>query len=97
MVSPAAINDEELPKTKANASTAVSIFFITYFFLYPVGHFGFTAVTFFDVFPFTHVIVVFLAAIGAKDALGDGEGVDASCVSFTRTVGDEKVNPDAVR
>ena len=31
----------------------------TYFFLYPDGHFGFTAVTFLLVLPLTQVIVVF--------------------------------------
>jgi hypothetical protein len=40
--------------------------------LYPVGHFGFTAVTFLLVFPLTHVIEVFFAAAGLADALGDG-------------------------
>jgi hypothetical protein len=38
--------------------------------LYPDGHLGFTAVTFFDVFPLTQVIVVFLSAIGAAIGVG---------------------------
>jgi hypothetical protein len=33
-----------------------------YFFLYPEGHFGFTAVTFLVVLPLTQVIVVFFGA-----------------------------------
>ena len=42
-----------------------------YFFLYPVGHFGFTAVTFFVNFPFTQVIVV-----------EGGDGATAGLVTF---------------
>jgi hypothetical protein len=34
-----------------------------YFFLYPLGHLGFTAVTFLVVFPLTQVMVVFFAAV----------------------------------
>ena len=55
-----------------------------HFFLYPVGHFGFTAVTFFAVFPFTQVIVVFFGGVGffevtpadLVDWEGAGVGVD---------------------
>jgi hypothetical protein len=37
---------------------------LTYaFFLYPLGHLGFTAVTFLVVFPLTQVMVVFFAAV----------------------------------
>jgi hypothetical protein len=40
----------------------------TYLFLYPAGHFGFTAVTFFVNFPLTQTMVVFLfAALEAVD------------------------------
>jgi len=61
------------------------------------------ALTFLIVLPFTQVIDVFLAATGAAVALDDGEGVGvgdavataASWVSFTRTVGEEKVKPYA--
>jgi len=35
-----------------------------YLFLNPAGHFGFTAVTFFAVFPLRQVIVVFLGGVG---------------------------------
>lgn len=44
----------------------------TYFFLYPAGHFGATAVTFFVTLPLMHVIVVFFAA-GFE--VGEGVGV----------------------
>jgi hypothetical protein len=45
--------------------------------LYPVGHFGFTAVTFLLVFPLTQVIEVFFAAAGlaVADGVGVAEGV----------------------
>ena len=47
-------------------------------FLYPLGHFGFTPVTFFPVAPLTQVIVDFLgAAIGLATGVGDCEGVGA--------------------
>jgi hypothetical protein len=53
-----------------------------YFFLYPDGHFGFTAVTFLVVLPLTQVIEVFLAATGLADAVGvgvaDGVGTAAA-------------------
>jgi hypothetical protein len=54
---------------------------IDYFFLYPFGHLGFTAVTFFTVFPLTQVMVTrFLAgelAVGEHDGIiaGMGEGL----------------------
>ena len=58
IVSPAAIRAVELPNTNVNAISAVSNFFISYFFLYPVGHLGFTAVTFFVALPLTQVMEV---------------------------------------
>jgi hypothetical protein len=64
-----------------------------FFFVYPVGHFGFTAVTFFEVLPLTQVIDVFFKTPGAADVIGvveaDGVGAGASCESFTLMVGDE--------
>jgi hypothetical protein len=49
---------------------------LAHFFLYPVGHFGLTAVTFLVALPFTQVIVDFFAmAIGEADALGAGVGL----------------------
>ena len=42
--------------------------------MYPAGHFGLTPVTFFVVFPFTHVIVVFFA-VGLTVATTVAEGV----------------------
>jgi hypothetical protein len=68
---------------------------ISYFFLKPAGHFGFTAVTFLLVFPLTQVIVAVFTA-GLAEALGvgvgEGDGVattSTSWLSFTRTVGAE--------
>ena len=66
----AASTTDVLPKIKENATKAVINFFITYFFLYPDGHLGFTAVTFLVVLPFTQVIEVFLSAIGAAIGVG---------------------------
>ena len=52
------------------------------------------AVTFLEVLPFTQVIVTFLAAAGLTVATGEGVGAGAaSCVNFTRTVGEENVKP----
>jgi hypothetical protein len=48
---------------------------LTHFFLYPVGHFGFTDMTFLLNLPLTQVIVVFFAIkTGAVEALGFGVG-----------------------
>jgi hypothetical protein len=44
-----------------------------YFFLYPAGHFGFTAVTFLLSLPLTQTIVVFLSAAALAAA---------SCLAF---------------
>jgi len=43
-----------------------------YFFLYPVGHLGFTAVTFLLVLPLTQVIELFFTAAGFAGALAVG-------------------------
>jgi hypothetical protein len=43
-----------------------------YFFLYPAGHFGFIAVTFLVILPFTQEIVLFFKIT----ADGDGEGLE---------------------
>jgi hypothetical protein len=60
-----------------------------YLFLYPVGHLGFTAVTFFVVLPLTQVIEVFFAAAGFVAAgVWAGVGVP-SCDSLTLIVGFE--------
>jgi hypothetical protein len=53
----------------------------SYFFLYPVGHLGFTAVTFLVSLPFVQSIVILLG-------LATGTEV---CVSFTLIVGEEKL------
>ena len=45
---------------------------------YPVGHFGFTAIIFLDVLPFTQVIDVFLAAAGFATDEGVGFGAVTS-------------------
>jgi hypothetical protein len=49
-----------------------------YFFLYPAGHFGLTALTFFTNLPFTHVMAIFFAItglrVGAGAALSTGAG-----------------------
>ena len=66
----AASTTDVLPKRKENATRAVSIFFMTYLFLYPVGHLGFTAVTFFVVLPLMQVIEVFFAAAGETTGFG---------------------------
>ena len=66
---------------KEKATRAVIIFFITYFFLYPVGHFGLTAVTFLEVLPFTQVIVVFFAATGLDGAVTFGVAVGVGDVA----------------
>lgn len=67
--------------------------------MYPIGHFGFTAVIFLVVFPLMQVIEVFFAGAALATVEGDGvgEGVETACVSFTLTVGDENVNPYAPR
>ena len=53
-------------------------------------------VPFLEVFPFTQVIVAFLAAAGLTVPTGEGVGAGAaSWVSFTRTVGEENVKPYA--
>ena len=44
----------------------------SYRLLKPLGHFGLTAVTFFTVFPFTHVILVALGAALEIDGFGVG-------------------------
>jgi hypothetical protein len=70
-----------------------------YFFLYPAGHFGFTAVTFFIVLPLRQVIVIFLGAgvllIGTtRSALceGDAEAVTEGLgVDVTTGVGKAKL------
>jgi hypothetical protein len=46
-----------------------------YLFLYPAGHLGFTSVTFFDVLPFTQVILVFLGAEAIAVVVAAGVGV----------------------
>ena len=55
-----------------------------YFFLYPFGHTGLIAVTFFVILPFIHVIVVFFTTgafvtdgvgVGVGVAVGSGVGV----------------------
>jgi hypothetical protein len=53
----------------------------SYFFLYPVGHFGLTEVTFLLNLPLRQVIVVFLTAFGLDSGLGDDLG--DSWESFT--------------
>ena len=69
-----------------------------YFFLYPAGHFGFVAVTFFVNFPLIHVIVDFLTfcTTGIAEGVGDGEAsnevtgcVVALCVTFILIIGAE--------
>jgi hypothetical protein len=45
---------------------------LNYFFLYPVGHLGLTAVTFLFNFPFTQVIVDFLPATGVAAGIATG-------------------------
>ena len=46
-----------------------------YFFLYPVGHLGFTSETFFIALPLTHVIVIFFTTgLVVSDGLGDAVG-----------------------
>jgi hypothetical protein len=55
-------------------------FFMSYFFLYPAGHLGPTAVTFLVNLPLTQLIVVFFAGALA-------------CESFTEIVGELKVKP----
>jgi len=56
----------------------------SYLFLYPLGHFGFTALTFLTLLPLTQVIVVFLATatlVGTGEAIvgvGDGEATASS-------------------
>jgi hypothetical protein len=63
--------------------------------LNPVGHFGFTAVTFLVVLPLTQVIELLFTAAGFAGALAaglaeaEGVGAGASCDSFTLIVGDE--------
>ncbi|CAB4338666.1 unannotated protein [freshwater metagenome] len=52
---------------------------IYYFFLYPVGHLGLTAVTFLISLPFTHLIVVFGAG---TLGLGVGLATDSSNDTF---------------
>jgi hypothetical protein len=47
--------------------------------LYPAGHFGLIPVTFFVVFPFTHVIVVFFA-VGLTVATTVAEGVGVGAI-----------------
>jgi hypothetical protein len=71
-----------------------------YFFLNPIGHFGFLADTFLVVFPFTQVIVVFLAAAAGEVVallVGVATGLDTSCFIFTFKIGDENVKLFAVR
>ena len=55
---------------------------LVYFFLYPLGHLGFTAVTFLVVLPFTQVIEVLRMGAGAAAFYW---------VNFTLIVGAEKV------
>ena len=57
----------------------------SYFFLYPLGHFGFTAVTFFEVFPFRQVIVVFLGATTFISSLVAASG----CLKLMANCGEE--------
>ena len=57
-----------------------------YFFLYPVGHFGFTSETFLTALPLTHVIVIFFITDWVvSDGLGDADGL---CVGCGNGVGD---------
>jgi hypothetical protein len=66
---------------------AITFFILIYFFLYPDGQVGFSAVTFLDVLPFTQVIVscfaTGLVTTGAADGAGAGTTAGASCESFT--------------
>jgi hypothetical protein len=70
-------------------------FSFLYLFLYPVGHFGLTAVTFLVILPLTQLIELFFTAAGFAGALAtgigvaDGVGAGDSCESFTLIVGDE--------
>jgi len=50
----------------------------SYFFLYPLGHFGFTAVTFLVNLPFRQVIVDFFLVAARAAAL-----TSASCLAFS--------------
>ena len=59
---------------------------LCYFFLYPDGQVGFTAVTFFDVFPLTQVIVIafaigFVAGTVAGAIVGATTGVTGAAAS----------------
>lgn len=62
----------------------------TYRFLNPAGHLGATPVTVRTVLPFTQVILVGFGAVGF---FAGRVIVAGSCVSFTWTVGAEKVKP----
>jgi hypothetical protein len=61
----------------------------SYFFLYPAGHFGLTAVTFLVVFPLRQIIVDFTTG----DFCGVVAGEAEFCASLTRIVGAENPNP----
>ena len=74
----------DIARTTGNqpSFTGHSLSLTLYFFLYPVGHFGFTAVTFFVILPLTHEIVDFFTTgeavevgVGKMDILGDGLGL----------------------
>ncbi len=56
-----------------------------YFFLYPAGHFGLTAVTFLEVFPLRQIIVDFFTGDFCGAAVGVGVGVG---VTFTSDASD---------
>lgn len=72
---------------------------IVYFFLYPVGHFGFALVTFLVIFPLTQTIEInfvgFTTVATGADGLGVGEGVAAETVlsALMRILGAEKWKP----
>jgi hypothetical protein len=77
-----------------------------YFFLNPIGHFGFNPVTDLVDLPFVHIIVVcFLAVVAGTDGVGVAiafgvgltDGVGTTCCNATFTVGEEKVNPLAAK
>jgi hypothetical protein len=84
-------------KKSPSANPEGLFFILNYFFLYPFGHTGFTAVTFLLILPLTQVIVDFFAE-GAAVAVGAGSAfAGAPCDNFTLIVGDEKVKLLALR
>ena len=57
------------------------------------------AVTFLEVLPLVHVMVIFFAAgftVGVGEGVAEGAGVSASWESLTLILGVENVNPPAV-